>query len=165
MASGDYVSIVTPDDTSYDGFVIALSDAFVLLQNIESWRVDGVRVFPLGQIAEIRHDDVRKGQQAVLEWRGVDRGDRYEWLDLGDFQALFESVRARGVTVVVHDEEVCDLGVVIAATAAAVELRPIDTGGNWEDEPWSVSYDDIWHVGIGDDYSAVLRAYADRTPA
>jgi hypothetical protein len=164
MASGDFVSIVTPEtpEVSYDGFIVGLSEAFVLLQNIESWRMDGVRVFPLGRVKAVEHDEVRTGQQAVLEWRGIDRADRYEWLDLSGFQALFQSAKARDATVVVHDDEVCDLGAVIAVTETAVELRPIDTGGKWDEEPWSVPYEDIWRVDIGDDYSKVLRAYADR---
>lgn len=162
MDAGDYLSIIAPDETAYDGFVIGLSGAFVLLQNVEDWRLDGVRAFPLSQIADIRHDDVKRGQQAVLEWRRIDRSDRYEWLDLSGFPGLFESARARGATVVVHDEEVCDLGVVIAAGDSAVVLRTIDTGGNWEEEPWSVDYQDIWQVCLGDAYSDVLRAHADR---
>jgi hypothetical protein len=166
LVAGDYIEIELKESVggdSYEGFVVGLTDSFLLMENFSGWTTDGVCIFPLKYINAITHDQVRKDRQAILTWKGVTPTEAFDWLNLSGFKTLFASALAVGATVGVHDDDGLEIGVVLAVFEDRVRLKVISTGGAWLEEPLDFPFDEIVIVETGDEYSSLLRRYAERT--
>lgn|GEM_PF-2865401 len=166
LVAGDYIEIELKESVggdSYEGFVVGLTDGFLLMENFSGWTTDGVCIFPLKHIDAITHDQVRKDRQAILTWKGATPTEAFDWLNLSGFKTLFTSALAVGATVGVHDDDGLEIGVVLAVFEDRVRLKVISTGGAWLEEPLDFPFDEIVIVETGDEYSSLLRRYAERT--
>jgi len=166
IALGSYVELVADnaDKASFCGFPIRMSERLLLFQLEDGWQMDGVRIFPVERLAEVIHDRRVLNRQAILDWNGIDRSHRFDWIDLTGFENLFRSAQSRGETIEVEDDDCLEVGVVQSVGAATVTLRLLDVAGAWVDEPDAFPFEEILTVSIGSRYSRVLRAYADRGP-
>ncbi len=166
MALGSYVELVADniEKTSYSGYPLRMSERLVLVQLEDDWQMDGIRVFPIERLAAVIHDQTTLNRQAILDWMGVDRAARLDWIDLSSFESFFLSAQTRGETVSVEDDDCLEVGVVDSVGTSTVTLRLLDVAGAWVAEPDEFPFEDILTVGIGSRYSRVLRAYADRDP-
>ncbi|MDO9335542.1 MAG: hypothetical protein Q7T61_04020 [Caulobacter sp.] len=166
--AGDYIDITLKDSAggeAHEGFVVGLTGGFVMLESFEAWTGDGVRIIPLEHIEEVVREQIHKDRQAILVWNGATPTEAYDWLNLSGFRALFASVLAVDATVCLHDEDEVEVGKVLAVFDDRVRLKLIDGGGAWVDEPLDYPFADIVMVETGDQYSSVLRRYAERAEA
>lgn len=164
--AGDYIEITLKadsGDTDHEGFIVGLTDDFVLLEVFEAWTGDGVRIIPLKHIEAVTRDDIHADRQKILVWNGVTPTEAYDWLNLASFRTLFASALAVDATVCVHDGDDMEVGKVLAVFDDRVRLKLIDGAGAWVEEPMDYPFEDVVSVETGDEYSTVLRRYAERT--
>jgi hypothetical protein len=148
-------------DTEHEGFVIGLTDRFVLLEVFEAWTGDGVRILPLEYVDTVARDDIHADRQKILAWNGVTPTEAFDWLNLASFRTLFASALAVDATVCVHDGDDMEVGKVLAVFDDRVRLKLIDGAGAWVEEPIDYPFADVVTVETGDQYSTVLRRYAE----
>ncbi len=166
--AGDYIEITLKDEVGgeeHEGFIVGLTGGFVLLEQFEAWTSDGVRIIPLIHIAGVVREEIHRDRQAILAWNGVTPTEAFDWLNLSGFRAMFASALAVDATVCLHDEDEVEVGKVLAVFDDRVRLKLIDGGGGWIDEPLDYPFEDIVMIEAGDQYSSVLRRYAEAMAA
>ncbi len=166
--AGDYIDLALKDSAGgeeHEGFIVGLTDTFVMIESFEAWTGDGVRIIPLAHIDGVMREEIHQDRQAILVWNGATPTESYDWLNLSGFRALFASVLSVDATVCVHDEDEVEVGKVLAVFDDRVRLKLIDGGGKWIDEPLDYPFTDIVMVETGDQYSTVLRRYAEAMAA
>jgi hypothetical protein len=166
--AGDYIEITLKDSAGgeeHEGFVVGLTGGFVLLEVFEAWTSDGVRIIPLANIEAVTRDPIHQDRQAILAWNGAVPTEAFDWLNLSGFRALFASALAVDATVCLHDEDEMEVGKVLAVFDDHVRLQLIDGAGAWMEEPLDYPFEDIVMVETGDQYSTVLRRYAEAMAA
>jgi len=142
-------------------FVIGLSNRFVATNEMLAWRSDGLRIYPIERISKFVLDDKLKNSQEILKWNGVNVSTIYDWLDLGTFQSLFNSIKMNKKTIAIILGDIAEVGEVRFTTHKTVNLKALDAHGQWLEEMSTVSFDEISSICIDDEYSTILRAYAD----
>ena len=168
LVAGDYIEIVLKDEVGgeeHEGFIVGLTAGFVLLEVFEAWSSDGVRIIPLDQIETVSRDPIHKDRQAILAWNGATPTEAFDWLNLSGFRALFASALAVDATVCLHDGDEMEVGKILAVFDDCVRLKLIDGAGAWMAEPLDYPFEDIVMVETGDQYSTVLRRYAEAMAA
>jgi hypothetical protein len=166
--AGDYIEIELKESTggeAHEGFLVGLTDSFALLEVFEAWTGDGVRIIPLKHVEAVVRDPIHADRQKILAWNGVTPTEAFDWLNLSGFRALFASALAVDATVCLHDGEEMEVGKVLAVFDDRVRLSLIDGAGAWMTEPLDYPFEDIVVVETGDQYSTVLRRYAEAMAA
>ncbi len=159
-AYGDLVTIEEDGGREYSGFLLGVSGQFVLLQSVDDWRDDGAMIIPLRWVRSFDQFEVHADRLAILAWTGVSKTERYGWIDISDFPALFRSLKARNAAVMLSDNDDIEIGDIVEVKDASVLIRAIDGGGNWLDGTLDYPFEDIVSVCIESHYIEVLRAYA-----
>ncbi|HEX7760757.1 MAG TPA: hypothetical protein VF459_14725 [Caulobacteraceae bacterium] len=157
---GDLVTTEEDGAREYSGFLLGVSGRFVLLQSVDDWRDDGAMIVPLRWVKSFDQFEVHTDRLAILACNGVSRTGRYDWIDISDFKALFASLRGRGATVMLSDNDDVEIGDIVEVKEASVVIKAIDGGGNWLDGALDYPFEDIVSVSIESHYAEVLRAYA-----
>ena len=166
--AGDYIEIELKDSVggeAHEGFLVGLTDSFALLEVFEAWSGDGVRIIPLKHVETVARDDIHADRQKILAWNGVTPTEAFDWLNLSGFRPLFASALAVDATVCLHDGDEMEVGKVLAVFDDRVRLKLIDGAGAWVEEPLDYPFADIVVVETGDQYSTVLRRYAEAMAA
>lgn len=162
-AYGDLVTTEEDGSREYSGFLLGVSDQFVLLQSVDDWRDDGAMIIPLKWVKSFDQFEIHANRLAVLAWAGVSRTQRYGWIDISDFKALFLSLQGRNTAVMLSDSDDVEIGDIVEVKDACVVIRAIDGGGNWLDGALDYAFEDIVSVCVESHYIEVLRAYAGGT--
>ena len=163
---GCYLDLIGDSDDGSDkssGFIVGLNTHFVVLQSIEDWHSDGIEIFPLNRVDRYLCDDLKKKQQKILAWHGVKRTNQYDWVDLSGYKELFLSIRGNAKSVFIADDEDAEVGEISEVRDHSVLLRGIDATGSWIEDRIEFSFEDILHTSVDDEYSRVLKKFADAT--
>jgi hypothetical protein len=148
--------------TTYTGFVVGLSDEFVLLHVYDSYLVclDGYCVFPLREVRKARPWDERRSfAYRALRVKGIRAAaPNGVVLDEG-MPALLASVDAHfPLTMLKLDHQHpdrCFVGRVAKLGSKSVTLRQISPGARWR-RTREFRYDDITRVDFADGYAEAL---------
>lgn len=164
---------ITTDDRAGNetcrGFIIGLSDVFVATLDIREWHSDGLKIYPIDRIESCVRGEREERKEAILLWNDIELSDGYVWLDLSSFEALFASIQKKEKTLVVaYSDPSSDgivqraqVGIVKAITKEEVHTEDFDVDGDWNVGVTKIPFSKITDISIDDEYSTVLRAYAD----
>lgn len=164
LETGSYVRL-NLEDGGHEGFVIGLSNSFVMLQAIYEWQDYGAMVIRLDAVESCDVSEYQQDQLKIIEFNSVKRTKRYGWVNLTGFEALFKSLAPKNKFVVLSIDDEAEVGLISEITNDAVTLKAVDPGGNWIDEAEECPYDDIVSVQFDDNYSRVLQRYVERSPS
>ena len=114
----------TAEDARYGGFVVGLSATFVVLQNVEDWREDGMTIFPLDRVHGFEFDATDEERTVIANWRRIVPRNLDPWLDLSDWPALFTSLKGRVNVVGVCDGNDAEVGEIVDIAAARITQLP-----------------------------------------
>lgn len=159
--SGDYVA-VSLDDGAHEGFIVGLSETFVLLQAIYEWQDVGALIIPVSGVEGCDRSDHHDGQVNILTFNSVKRTKRYAWVNLSSMAALFQSLKPKGKFVVISTGDEADIGLLQDIGRDSVDLKAVDPGGAWIDDPITCEFEDITSIQFDDSYSRVLQRYVER---
>ena len=164
LQSGQMVRIVakpTPD-TTLDGYVVSLSETFVLLHLLDGgfhMALNGYTALPLSEIKKIRLlDDDNSFADRALKVKGIFPKPQLDLLLL-DFPGLLSSADAHFPLVTIHLERLnrdcCFIGRVEKLTKKSLQLQKIDASAQWA-EMEKFRFEDITRIDFGGGYEEAL---------
>jgi hypothetical protein len=150
------------------GFVVAVSDTFVVLHEIHDFHIDGYLIVPMSNIRGVRSGDSERVLEKVLAAEGAmdSLGLRHQ-IDLSDWRAMFRSLHRVGKNVIVEiyrirrqrEEEQFIIGRVQGMSDKSLSILGFDALGQWETEPTIVNYQAIKWVQVDSEYINVFSKY------
>ncbi|MBC8138181.1 MAG: hypothetical protein H8F28_20060 [Fibrella sp.] len=143
----------------YNGYVVGLSENFVLLQNaLEHVFLNGYSVFPLRELISVKtlpDDFLHRVLQMDNQFPSAPSG-----IVMDDWQSLVASADAHFPLVTLHLEheypDSCYIGRVSEIKKRAVTLREISPKAKWIKEREPYRFKDITQVDFGGRYEAAL---------
>jgi hypothetical protein len=161
--NGDYVDLIInegSDNDEFSGFIVGLSDHFVVLQTVIEWHNDGIQIFLLNKIQKCIHTLRHKNQQKILKWNNVIPVGNYSWLDLENYENLFNSIMKNHNSITMFGEGFVEVGVILDISRSKIKLQIVDSIGDWVDDSIEYIYQDIFKICVNDEYSNVLINFA-----
>lgn len=148
------------------GFVLAMSDELVLMQEIYDFASDGYVIVRLRDVTGVRDGDYERFDARVLAGEGIRAAPPSTAIHLASWRTVFESLSGGAWPLaVVEDETDAEValwaGRVLAAGETSVAFHYVSPVGAWEAEPEEIEYDDVTRVCFGDRYTTVLARYTD----
>lgn len=156
-----------PENHLY-GFVVAVSDDFVVLHEIHDFHIDGYLIVPMSNIKGIRSSEAERTLEKILAAEGMmDRLGLKHELDLTGWRAMFRSVHKIGKNVIVEtfnitherEEEQFVIGRIQGMSAKSLSILGFDALGQWESEPMIIAYRNIKWVQFDSEYINVFSKY------
>ena len=147
------------------GFVLAVSDELMLMQEVYDFTPDGYVIVRLRDVTGVRDGDYERFDARVLEGEGFRAVPPPTAIDLASWRTVFASLaRGEWPLAVVEDESDVDalvVGRVLGAGETAAAFHYVSPVGVWEAEPEEIDYDEVTRVCFGDRYTTVLARYVD----
>ncbi len=152
----------TENDVS--GFLIDISDDFLLIQNTLDFSLDGYVIIRQDDFDSIRHSDYERTQGKIYRAEGIIK--KQYGLDvpisLLSWPEIFKSLKAADIHVIVENDNKDELefwiGPVIKVNKNSVCIYNYDPNGKF-DLKKTIKYDTIRIVRFGDRYSTTFRKY------
>jgi hypothetical protein len=155
-----------PKENFY-GFVVGLSDAMVLLHDMEPNLVtfDGYSAIPLTEVRQVHvMDDHDRFLERALALQGAVPAPQPDVL-LADLPGLLSSVNSHFPLLALHlDRRApgrCFIGRIAEIKKRSVRLREISPAARWEPDPYKYPLRDITRVSFGGAYEAALWMVAE----
>lgn len=154
------------DRNSIQGFILASSDEFVVLQYVYDFKLDGLMVLSKSEITEIRSTATDKFQRKLLAKEGLLKTVPFETaFDLGGWRSIIKQFAKAYSLIILEcergDEPKFIIGRVVKTTSVAAYVRYFTGTGRWLDEPVRVEYDDITSCQVGTTYLKFYERYFD----
>gem|GEM_PF-816021 len=154
---------------SLSGFVVGMTDAFVLLhvEDAAGWRtLDGYVALPLREVKSARvYDDHDCVFERVLALKGMAPQPQPD-VFLGDLPGLLSSLNTLFPLVTLHAEyrqpDLCFIGRMAGLKKKAVAMRLLSPAARWYDDINTFRFADITRVDFGSRYEADLWELAEQ---
>lgn len=156
------VRLKLSDGDTPTGFVIGLSELFVVTADVKEWHIDGVKVYPLKHVLEIDTGKRTKSIEEILQWHNVIPDENYGWLNIKSYYELFSVLQSKQKTVWIGYKGKAQVGIIKYFDQSVVHSEDFNADGNWMEGVSITPYDDITDVGFDSEYILKLRAFADR---
>jgi hypothetical protein len=146
------------------GYIIDFSKNFIVMQEVNDFRVLGYYIFPISTIVDVRYNNMDKYFNKILIWeKQVDIVKNKYPLNLTNWTTIFKSIKKAGFNVIVECEAPDDddfiIGPITKITKSAVSIHFISTNGYLFTDPTRVTYDRITVARFDDTYTNVLSKY------
>ncbi len=147
-----------------NGYIVDNSEDFVLMQEVEDFRVLGYLAFPISTIAQIRHNDNDKYYDKIMRWeKKVEEVSKKYKIDLTDWTSIFKTIKKAGFNVIIEnenpDDESFDIGPIIKIIKTAVYIQYFNAKGYLDSEPTKITFDKITITKFDDHYINVFSKY------
>lgn len=148
------------------GFVLAMSDELVLMQEIYDFASDGYVIVRLRDVTGVRDGDYERFDARVLAGEGIRAERPRKAIDPSSWRTVFASLAGGGWPLALVESENGDdgdfwVGRVLGAGETSVAFHYVSPVGVWDAEPEEIEYDDVTRVCFGDRYTTVLARYTD----
>jgi hypothetical protein len=149
---------------NFDGYIVDFSSNFIVMQEINDFRVLGYYIFPISAVVEIRYNNMDKYLDKMLIWeKQIDKVINKYPINLTDWTAIFKSIKKFGFNVIVDYEAPGDeyiiIGPITKITKTAVYIQFIDTTGYLSSDSTREPFDRITAVRFDDNYVNVFSKY------
>ena len=156
---------VTDGEANIYGYLLGVSDDFLLVQNEDDFTLDGYSIIRMTQFQSIRCDKFDKAIKKILKKEGIQKKGYgiKKPLKLDSWESIFKQLKKRGQNVVVECEFLktpsFTLGSIQSVNSKSVEILYFDATGKLDKEPTKIKYKDITLVKFDDRYTNVLSKY------
>lgn len=149
------------------GFVLGISESFILLQETDDFRILGYQVFPIDTIKNIRYNNYDKTYERILDKEGLlDKVDLKHKIDLTDWLSLCKSIKRTGLTVISEcehpDIQSFCIGDLKKINKKSIEIRYFNAEGIYDDENTSNRFKNITKLSFDDRYANVFSKHAKK---
>ncbi len=147
-----------------DGYIVAYSKDFIILQETNDFSLLGYVVLPIAQITELRFNASDKYYDKIMTWeKQADKVSLPYDIDLTNWDTIFKSIRGYKLNVIVECEdpenEAFTIGPIVRITKNKVYISYFDAQGYIDEDPIPVKYADISIVTFDDRYANVFGKY------
>jgi hypothetical protein len=148
------------------GFVLGHNAELVLIQNCDSFTLDGYTVVRMKDISAVRSNKFERFFEKMLKGEGTydEVGIAYE-VDLDSWQSLLRSLQKLNKNVIIEcevgDEEKDEfyIGKLIRVNRKSASLLYFSAVGEWDEAPTVIPFDEITKVQFDDKYIQVFSKY------
>lgn len=152
------------DGHSIEGYVLAVSDPLLVLQYVNDFRLDGIKVLRVADISDAESSDTTAFQQTLLIGEGLEREvpfdatfDARNWASiLTQFSATYPIMIAECED---SDENSFVIGRVVAVHDDRVEMLGFAGNGSWDEAVVVLNYADLTACQVGSNYLNVYQRY------
>jgi len=151
-------------EESNQGYVVAASSNFIVLQETEDFALQGFCVFPMEDITTIKRNKFDKYYGQIIEWEGLQKniGLRTN-IELKNWKSVFTSLQKQKSNVIVECEhpevDTFTIGEIEKVTDKHVYINYFDAAGYVDAEPTKLRFDDITKVVFDDQYIDIFSKY------
>ena len=147
------------------GFVLDFNDNFVLIQQIDDFKLDGFAILPLRTIKKVRYSELEKNFEYIMEEELLlnDFGINYS-IDLTNWQTIFNSIEHNEKFAIIECEQAWInrflLGKLTKAKKKKIEILYLEAKGIFEEYVTEQKYKEITIVRFDEIYINLFQKYA-----
>lgn len=147
-----------------NGYIVAYSKDFVILQETDNFHLLGYLVLPVAQIIEVRYNAHDKYYDKIMVWeKEADKVSLPYDIDLTNWNTIFKSIRSYKLNIIVECEDPAidtfTIGPIVRITKNKVCISYFDAQGYIDEDPVDVEYTDITKVQFDDRYANIFGKY------
>lgn len=163
----DFIKVCreTTHGTSYiSGFLLNMSEKFLLIQKEEEFYLNGYIIIPNGDFF-VRCNKFEKAFRKILVSEGILEKDFgiNEQISLESWEFIFKDLKYNDIHVIVECENLANpsfiIGPITEINKKSVSIRYYDGTGKYNKKSVKVKYKDITILTFSDRYSTVFRKY------
>lgn len=147
-----------------NGYVVDLSDDFVLIQEVDDFKICGYIVIPIKSISEIICNKNEKFFDKIMESEGLKQKIKNKHkINLKNWKTIFKSIKNLDFNVIVEnevpDDETFDIGPIIKINSTKMKIRYFNAQGVINAELTKIPYNKITLVNFDDSYINIFSKY------
>lgn len=147
-----------------NGYILAISEQFVLLQETDDFRAMGYVIIPLAQIKKLRYNNTDKYYDKIMHWeKEIEHIKLNHTISLENWQAVFNSLKAININVIIEcessDINTFNIGPIVTTEEQSVHINYFDSKGFLDTEVTIIDYPSITKVLFDDRYINVFSKY------
>lgn len=164
----DYVKFYrtgTDGDSNISGFILQMSEEFLLIQTEEEFRLNGYSIIRLDRFNSIQLGKTELFRKKILKKEGVLKLDYgiNKKINLDSFKSIFRDLKQRDHFAIVECEDLKEttftIGEIEKSTKKEVEIKYITSFGTIDKEPTKIKYKDITLIKFDDRYTKLYCKY------
>jgi hypothetical protein len=147
-----------------NGYILAFSEHFVLLQETDDFIIDGYAVFPLSTITRITFNRNDKYFDKIMRLEGKIKEVGIGYIvNLNSWPSVFKSLQQKKFNVIVKCEDPAidsfDIGPIIKTGNKYVYIQYFDATGLLDNEPTTIDFDSITYLTFDNHYINIFSKY------
>lgn len=157
-----------PSEPRHNGFVLALGDEWVLLQQFHDFYPEGYTTVRVRDITDVRSGEYERHWERMLAAEGLlDRVAAPGDVPLDDVPRLLTALQRRGQNVILEcedpDEDVEDfyIGQILSVDEDSVRFANFDGLGRWDDAPHMIPFGEITKLQFETLYVQTFSKYLE----
>lgn len=154
-----------PDEETYDGVVLGLSNSLVVFQDTSEFAFEGVSIMPRKWLTKIRDGDFEETYDKVLRHHGeLKKLNRKKWVnELTSVKAAIAAIQAKGIwpSIEAYDgknDTAMFLGPITEVQSSKFTIYAYDANGNWEQE-YDIKYSEVYCIQLFNQYTDRFNEY------
>lgn len=161
----NFVKIPLENDTSIFGFIVKISDEFLMVEESNDFSLAGIKIIPYERVIGIRNNIYDKVSKKIyLEENLIKLNQKIiRNTSLKNFESLFKSIKKQDFHCIVEsrkkDKEVFSIGEILEVNEKSVLIKNYDAAGKIDKKPSKISFKNIELINFNDNYSLVFRKY------
>lgn len=149
-----------PGTVPQEGFILDVSDSWVLFHSVECFHLDGYCVIRIDDIATAESGKFAQTLKRFLRAEGIMNEVGIETrIQLDDLQTIMESIRKlrKNVSISCDYTKTDDffIGAIVRVGRTSVTLREFETTGKWASGTTNVAYRTVSMITFDDEYTNV----------
>ncbi len=153
-------------DHALRGFVLSVSEKFLLLQLTHDFILDGYAIISIHDFDSYRYSAFEKTSRKIFQQEGlIDKVGFDKELKLDDWAGILTMLKQYDYHVIIESdrkkEMAFHIGEVKKVTAKTVYLQHYSANGKWDKKATAIKLKDIRIVHFGDNYSTCFKRYMD----
>ena len=152
------------DDEDQSGFILAMSEHFLLIQNAKEFTLDGYTIITKYDFESIRCNEYDNVQKKILTGEGKlkDYGIKNP-INLESWSTIIKNLKNLDFHVIIKNVRKkyleFNIGPIVKLTNKKVKINNYDPTGKLDEKPTSIAFEDIRIIQFGDKYSTIFRKY------
>ena len=156
---------VTDGEANIFGFILEVSNQFLLIQNENDFTLDGYSIIKKNHFHSVRCNKLEKTTKRILKSEGITKADYgiNKVIGLDNWKSVFEDLKRNDCHVIVECEDLKEplflIGEIVKISKKSVNILYYDAEGVFDSKPTKVRFKDITLVKFDDRYSTIFRKY------
>ncbi|MEW6097263.1 MAG: hypothetical protein AB1567_12200 [bacterium] len=154
----------TPGFYNIHGYLLDISDDWILVQNISEFHLDGYSIIRKSDVDKMRYDNRDRYFEKILRIEGVRENvsKKYE-INITDLPSIFKSLKITKLNIIVECEEPKNelfvIGKITQINKNSVSMLHFDACGRWEKQSTVIYYPEITIIRFDEEYINVFSRY------
>jgi len=146
------------------GFILGMSDKFLLIQESDEFRILGYQIFPIGTIKHVRYNKFDKTYNSILLKEGLLKEVELKHkIDLSDWASVCRSVKKTGLTIISEcehpDIQSFCIGDIKRINKKSISIRYFNAHGIYDEENTTNDFKNITKLSFDDHYANIFSKY------